>query len=160
MQHAEDMYFGLLEFGESPQIARSVLPTCLKTEIVMTANFREWRHVFKLRCAKAAHPQIRELMFGLLKEVNTNIPVIFEDLYKQFLCEKWEDTPLLKKLEGKEAKKVAVLIESKPVDLPDMPKAPPIELIKENGKKINDVFQICTNRKTKLHSIRKNGYLF
>lgn len=77
---AEEQYLKMLRTGSSPQIARSVLPICLKTEIAMTANFREWRHVFKLRTAKEAHPQIRELMlraWDLLKEV---APTVFETL--------------------------------------------------------------------------------
>ena len=54
-------YQSMIDGGEKPQIARSVLPTCLATEIVMTANFREWRHFLKLRTARVAHPQIREV---------------------------------------------------------------------------------------------------
>lgn len=77
---AELSYQDLLYFGWSPQQARSVLPNSLKTEIVVTANFREWRHIFKLRCSKAAHPQMREIMIPLLKECRDLIPVIFEDI--------------------------------------------------------------------------------
>lgn len=46
----------------------------------MTANLREWRHIFKLRTAKAAHPQMRELMCPLLDELKTQIPVVFDDI--------------------------------------------------------------------------------
>lgn len=66
--------------GCSPQIARSVLPTCLKTEIVMTANLREWRHFFKLRTSPAAHPQMREIAVPMLNEFQLRIPVVFDDL--------------------------------------------------------------------------------
>lgn len=58
---AEKQYLKMVKDGVSPQIARSVLPNCLKTEIVATANFREWRHFFKLRCAKNAHPQMQQI---------------------------------------------------------------------------------------------------
>lgn len=62
MQRAEDSYLAMvIHQGVHPQIARSVLPNSLKTEIVMTANFREWRHFIKLRTSKAAHPQMREI---------------------------------------------------------------------------------------------------
>lgn len=64
-----------------PEQARCVLPLCLKTEIVVTANYREWRNIFKLRTPVAAHPQMRELMCPLLKEVQKKIPVIFDDIY-------------------------------------------------------------------------------
>lgn len=66
--------------GQTPQIARGVLPTALKTEIIMTANFREWRYIFRLRIARAAHPQMIELLFHLLKDVQLLVPVVFDDI--------------------------------------------------------------------------------
>ena len=80
MEEAEISYKFLLTLGWTPQQARAVLPNSLKTEIVCTANLREWRHIFRLRCSKAAHPQMRELMIPLLKEVKEKIPVIFEGI--------------------------------------------------------------------------------
>lgn len=79
-QIAERAYFKMLDWGCSPQEARAVLPNSLKTEIVMTANLREWRHFLKLRTSKAAHPQIREIVIPLLKELKERIPVIFDDI--------------------------------------------------------------------------------
>ena len=73
-------YGQLLENGCKPQIARSVLPTCLKTELVMTANLREWRHFIKLRGSAAAHPDIRILTKDLLRQLKAQIPVVFDDL--------------------------------------------------------------------------------
>lgn len=80
MKKCEDAYIDLLTLGYSPQQARSVLPNSTKTEIVMTANFREWRHIFKLRCDKAAHPQMQELMRPLLAKCKQVIPIIFDDI--------------------------------------------------------------------------------
>ena len=80
MLETEICYITLLNAGQSPQQARSVLPNSLKTEIVVTANFREWRHIFKLRCAKAAHPQMRKIMIPLHEECKTLIPIIFADI--------------------------------------------------------------------------------
>lgn len=77
---AEKEYFDLLNWGFTPQEARSVLPNSTKTEIIMTANLREWRHFLKLRTAKAAHPQMRELTVPLLKELQEWIPVVFDDI--------------------------------------------------------------------------------
>lgn len=77
---AEHAYIELLQDGWSPQQARSVLPNSLKTEIVVTANFREWRHILKLRCSKAAHPQMREIMIPLHEKCKELIPVIFDDI--------------------------------------------------------------------------------
>ena len=79
-QCAEASYFALLDAGLSPQEARAVLPNSLKTEVVMTANIREWRHFLKLRCAPAAHPQMREVATQLLLEVKQRIPVLFDDI--------------------------------------------------------------------------------
>lgn len=77
---AEQIYFSMLEDGCSPQEARAVLPNSLKTEVIMTANMREWRHFFKLRCAAAAHPQMREVACLLLGRFQEKIPVIFDDI--------------------------------------------------------------------------------
>lgn len=84
MRFAEDHYFSLLDFGCSPQEARSVLPNSLKTEVVMTANIREWRHFLKLRCSPAAHPQMREVALILLEKVHALIPVCFDDIWGEY----------------------------------------------------------------------------
>lgn len=81
MYSVEKQYMRLLEHGFRPEQARCVLPLCLKTEIVVTANYREWRNIFKLRTPVAAHPQMRELMCPLLKEIQKKIPVVFGDIY-------------------------------------------------------------------------------
>lgn len=83
MEAAERDYIRLtdrLECGATPEQARSVLPNSLKTEIVMTANLREWRHFLRLRTAKDAHPQMREVAAPLLAELKSKIPVVFDDL--------------------------------------------------------------------------------
>lgn len=80
MLDAEKTYSKLIDQSWSPQQARSVLPNSLKTEIVMTANLREWRHIFQLRTSKNAHPQMQQLMLPLLKEFKQRIPVIFDDI--------------------------------------------------------------------------------
>ena len=77
---AEERYFNLLKMGATPQQARTVLPNSLKTEITVTANYREWRNFFKLRTAEASHPQMREVAIPLLKELKTFIPIIFDDI--------------------------------------------------------------------------------
>jgi thymidylate synthase (FAD) len=83
MHSAEKCYMDLIATGCPPQIARSVLPNSLKTEIVITYNLREWRHFFKLRTAKAAHPQMREITLPLLAEFKKLIPIVFDDIVPQ-----------------------------------------------------------------------------
>ena len=77
---AEDAYFQMLNDGYPPEKARMVLPNCTKTEIAVTANYREWRHILKLRTDQAAHPDMRHLMLGLLQELKEKLPILFEDI--------------------------------------------------------------------------------
>lgn len=79
-RRAETAYFNLLNWGLSPQEARAVLPNSLKTEVVMTANIREWRHFLRLRTSTGAHPQIREIATPLLRELQQIVPVCFDDI--------------------------------------------------------------------------------
>ena len=80
MRECERVYAKMIEDGFTPQEARSVLPNSTKTEITITANYREWRNFFKLRTAKAAHPQMREVTIPLLKELKEKLPIIFDDI--------------------------------------------------------------------------------
>jgi thymidylate synthase (FAD) len=79
-EDAETAYFKLLKAGATPQEARTVLPNSVKTELIVTGNYREWRHFLKLRTDKAAHPQMREVAIPLLKELQRRIPIIFDDI--------------------------------------------------------------------------------
>ena len=80
---AEKTYNYLISEGRTPQEARSVLPNSLKTEVVMTANLREWRHFLSLRACGSTgkpHPQMLEVAVPLLKELRERVPVVFDDL--------------------------------------------------------------------------------
>ena len=78
--YAESAYFDMLICGFTPQEARSVLPNSLKTEIVMTANIREWRHFIKLRTPEGAHPQMRQVACMLANKLAEMYPIFFGDL--------------------------------------------------------------------------------
>lgn len=80
MDNAEKHYMKMMELGATPQIARSVLPNSTKTEITISANYREWRNFFKLRVPGTAHPSMREVTIPLLKELKTRLPIIFDDI--------------------------------------------------------------------------------
>lgn len=80
MVEDEQHYNRMIELGATPQIARSVLPNSLKTCIVITMNCRSWRNFFKQRTALDAHPQMRQIAIPLLKFVQSEIPVIFDDI--------------------------------------------------------------------------------
>ena len=83
MDEAEKTYLAMIEDGATPEQARDILPTSIKTEIVMTANLREFRHFFKLRAEGITgkpHPQMLEITIPLLKELKQKIPVVFYDI--------------------------------------------------------------------------------
>jgi len=83
MENAEQAYFQLLGHGVKPEEARCVLPTSIKTEVVMTANMREWRHFLKLRAAGITgkpHPQMLEVTVPLLNELESVMPELFGDI--------------------------------------------------------------------------------
>lgn len=82
--YTETCYKHLIKKGIRPEMARDILPNCLKTEIIMTYNIRSWRHFFKERLNKNAHPKIRELAMLILKDFHQNIPVLFDDIWEQY----------------------------------------------------------------------------
>lgn len=82
-EESEKAYFDLLEWGCTSEQARDVLPHSLKTEVVMTANLREWRHFFKLRALGTTgkpHPQMKEVAEMLLEKFKFRLPEVFDDL--------------------------------------------------------------------------------
>lgn len=77
---AEDCYFDWLAHGAKPEEVRAALPLCLKSELYMTANLREWRHILKLRTSIKAHPQMRAVAGLILSVLKDKLPVIVEDI--------------------------------------------------------------------------------
>jgi thymidylate synthase (FAD) len=80
LEVAERAYQKLRRNGTPPQIARAVLPTCLRTEIVMTANLREWKHIMHLRASPKAHPQMQVVANMILKHLKEIAPTVFENV--------------------------------------------------------------------------------
>ncbi len=80
MQQIEKNYNAMAALGCKPDQLRMLLPHSVKADVIMTANLREWRHIFKLRCAPAAHPTVQEVMKMLLNKLKAEIPVIFDDI--------------------------------------------------------------------------------
>lgn len=78
----ENTYKSLIYSGWKPQQARSVLPNSLKTELVMTCNLAQLRHVLSERLTEKAHPQMIELMGLLLDSVKSEFYPVFEDFKK------------------------------------------------------------------------------
>lgn len=83
-QEAEAIYNDLIRKGYKAQFARHALPLATKTVIVSSANIREWRHILKLRSAKAAHPDIRDLSAMIYKELcGVGLKPLFENVYTE-----------------------------------------------------------------------------
>ena len=75
----EKFYRALRKADWVPQDARQVLPIGIKSQIVISANFREWRHIFTMRTVKPAHWEIRKVIGDLLEKVQKIVPVVFDD---------------------------------------------------------------------------------
>ena len=83
-RQAENAYAEMLRRGEKPEVARGVLPNSTATEIYATANIREWRHFFELRCHRTAQRDIRSLALSLLCQMYEQYPVFFEDMVDKY----------------------------------------------------------------------------
>lgn len=97
MEACEVAYIDAINDGTSPnnfppEIARGNLPIDLKTEIVMTANLREWLLIFSQRCSPAAHPNMRQVMIPLREEFRKVLPEIFGEV--SIICQ--DEVPIMK----------------------------------------------------------------
>lgn len=100
MHDIEILYNDYIAEGMTAEDARDILPTCLKSEIVVTFDLHEWRWFFEKRCERDAHHKIRAISKALLNEFHKTIPVIFDDLYQKFIVEsgetEWKQVPIIK----------------------------------------------------------------
>jgi len=76
---AKSVYIELLKLGIKKEDARYVLPNATTTQIIMTANFREWRHIIELRGNINSQWEIRRIMIEILKILKSYAPNCFED---------------------------------------------------------------------------------
>lgn len=84
MKVIEQQYMQMAELGAKPDQLRMILPHSTAAEVSMTANIRAWRHIFKMRCAKAAHPSVRQMMLMVLNKFHNSIEVLFDDIWEEF----------------------------------------------------------------------------
>jgi len=82
VEEIEMFYRALRMDGWAPQDARQFLPIGLRAEIIVTTNFREWRHILSMRATKPAHWEIRKVMGDLLVDLQEKTPVVFDDFYE------------------------------------------------------------------------------
>jgi len=78
-EEIERFYRGLRKAGWKPEDARQILPIGLKSQIVISANFREWRHIFEMRTSRVAHWEIRRVMCNLLSYLEIPLYPLFVD---------------------------------------------------------------------------------
>lgn len=79
-----DMYKKWKDSGMKNEDARFVLPNACTTEMIVSANFREWRHVFTVRCHRRAQWEIRDVCLAMLADLNRQAPHVFGDIAKEF----------------------------------------------------------------------------
>ena len=78
MQNIEHTYQEMSKLNCTPDQMRMILPHSTAAEVTMTANIREWRYILELRCSKAAHPAIRQLLIPLLLKFKEDMPELFD----------------------------------------------------------------------------------
>ena len=93
MEVIENTYLQMAEEGAKPDELRMILPHSTASEMAMTCNIREWKHILELRTTKQVHPAIRQLLIPLLLNFKENMPEIFEDVEydKDFPKEKYAE---------------------------------------------------------------------
>jgi len=84
-QKIQELYNFLVTSGVKREDARYILPNACYTDIWVTMNLRELRNFFGLRCDKHAQWEIRELADTMLRIAYLKYPIVFEDLYKQYI---------------------------------------------------------------------------
>ncbi len=80
MQEIENCYNKMASEGALPDQLRLLLPHSTAAELTMTADMREWRHIFSLRADKHAHPSIQQFMIPLLLYFKKQMPALFDEV--------------------------------------------------------------------------------
>ena len=84
MEVIRGMYKKWQDRGLKKEDARFVLPNACTTELIVSANFREWRHVFHVRCHRRAQWEIREVCLAMLRELHRVAPHVFADVLAEY----------------------------------------------------------------------------
>ena len=80
MQHMEHFYMRMVDNGAKPDQLRMLLPHSTASQVTMTANIREWRHILDLRTKNMTHPSIRQLLIPLLLKFKEDMPELFNSI--------------------------------------------------------------------------------
>lgn len=79
MESIRAMYIKWQGYGLKNEDARFVLPNACASDIVISANFREFRHIFEVRCTPHAQWEIRQACSAMLRELHAKVPSVFQD---------------------------------------------------------------------------------
>lgn len=98
MDFIEKEYIAMSKNGATPDQMRMILPHSTAAEVTMTANIREWKHIFELRCSKRVHPSVQQVMIPLLLYFKEQMPEIYEsvDYNTEFPQEKYAKLQIMK----------------------------------------------------------------
>lgn len=80
MSFIEKQYLLMSNNNATPDQMRMILPHSTASEVTMTSNIREWKHILELRCSNKAHPSVQQVMIPLLLHFKEKMPDIFEDV--------------------------------------------------------------------------------
>jgi thymidylate synthase (FAD) len=83
MEHIQTAYQAMRDIGVRKEDARFVLPNAAATRIVMTMNFREYLHFFRLRITPEAQWEIRQMAAQMLTKLVPYAPTIFGDFLEE-----------------------------------------------------------------------------
>jgi len=79
INYAKETYSKLRNLKIKKEDARFVLPNAVESEIVISANLREWRHILELRGHPTAQWEIRNFAVAVAKELKKLFPSVFYD---------------------------------------------------------------------------------
>lgn len=76
---AKELYMEMVAADIPKEDARYILPNATTSEIVISANLREYRHIFAVRCHPRAHWEIRRICLDMLRILKRETPIVFWD---------------------------------------------------------------------------------
>lgn len=88
MSYAEQSYMNMAKLGATADELSLVLPQSTAAEFVITANLREWEHIFNLRAVGHSRPCVKQIMQPTLEMFHKEIPIVFDDVYNKMVAEK------------------------------------------------------------------------
>ena len=80
-QETFSLYQDMVKADIPKEDSRYILPNATTSEIVISANFRELRHIFEVRCVERAHWEIRQVCLEMLRIMKKEAPIVYWDFH-------------------------------------------------------------------------------